>query len=99
MGDFKTKRGYKENQFYPGVIGIVNFVKNYVERFKHFLEYIGANQGDRYYIKEYSSWITSKWDEFHKLNELPEYYPITVEKQEQFDDFLSRNSSEQLTLF
>lgn len=102
MGEFKTKEEYKENRLQPGVIGTVNFEKNYVARFKHFLEYIGATQGDRYYIQEYSFWITSKWNEFKRLNGLPEYCPITDEMQVQFDGFLSKNideTNEQLSLF
>ncbi|WP_438770972.1 hypothetical protein [Enterococcus sp. AZ189] len=88
MNEFKSKMGYTESQFYPGVIGTVDFSKRYIPRFKYFLSYLNAIEGDRYYIQEYSFWVMSKWKEFDKLKGFTNYYPKTDEIQNEFDDFL-----------
>lgn len=102
MGEFKSKMGYREDQFFPGVIGTVDVSKRYVQRFKYFLQHLDAKDNDRYYIQEYSFWVFAQWKEFNTINGLPDHYHITDDIQGDFDNFLSgkyKSDIEQLVLF
>jgi hypothetical protein len=69
-------------------MSIINPNIEYCSYFKAYMAANNLHKGDNFKGHEYINWITTRHQEFRKVNGLNQHVPYTGEQQKQFEQYI-----------